>query len=273
MTTSSHNDVPFIHPTAVIDPSAELAEGAQVGAYAVIGPACTIGAGTVIGPQVVIEEFTHIGRDCQIRAGAVLGGPPQDLKFKGERSYLRIGDRNLIREFVTMHRGTGEESETVLGDDNLIMSYSHLGHNCRVGNHTMLANNVQLGGHVTVEDGAILGGLVGIHQFVHIGKMAIVGFHSKAVQDIPPFMLADGSPASVLDINVRGLRRAGIPPASRAALRHAYKLLYRSNLNVSQALEAIEEEVEPDEEVEYLVAFIQRIKGGSAGRQDDRPRR
>ena len=261
-----------VHPSAVVDPSSELGADVEIGAYTVIGPHCTIGAGTVIGPHVVVEEYTSIGRECQVRAGAVLGGPPQDLKFKGERSFLRVGDRNQVREFVTMHRATGEEQATVIGDDNLIMAYVHIGHNCHVGSHTMMSNNLGLSGHVTVEDGVVFGGFVGVHQFVRIGRLAMVGGYSKVVQDVPPFMLADGRPADVLDLNVRGLRRAGLRPGSRAALKHAYKLLYRSNLNVSQALEAIEEETEPNAELEYLVAFMQRIKGGSSGRQDDRPR-
>jgi UDP-N-acetylglucosamine acyltransferase len=262
-----------IHPTAIIDPSTEIGERVEIGAYTVVGADCTIGDGTVLGPHVVLEEFTRIGRDCQVRAGAVLGGPPQDHKYRGERSYVRIGDRNLIREFVTMHRATGEESATVIGDDNLIMAYVHIGHNCQVGSGTMMANNLGLSGHVTVEDGAVLGGLVGVHQFVRIGRLAMLGGYSKVVQDVPPFMLADGRPADVLDLNVRGLRRAGVAAAARATLRQAYKLLYRSNMNVSQALEAIEEELEPNKELGELVAFMRRIKSGSSGRQNDRPRR
>jgi UDP-N-acetylglucosamine acyltransferase len=259
------NSTSAIHPTAIIDPSSELADDVRVGAYAVIGPNCVIGAGTVIGPQVVIEEFTHLGDNCRVRAGAVLGGPPQDNKFKGERSYLKVGSNNRICEFVTLHRATGEEAETLVGNDNLIMAYAHVGHNSRVGNGVTMANNVALGGHATVEDAAVIGGLVGIHQFVRIGKLAMVGSHSKVPQDVPPFMLVDGRPADVLDLNVVGLRRAGIKPRPRAALRHAYKLLYRSNLNVTQALAAIEQEVEPADEVEYLVAFMQRVKDGHVG--------
>ena len=262
-----------IHPTALIDSSTELGDDVEIGAYAVVGPNCAIGARTVLGPHVVLEEYTAIGEECRIHAGSVLGGPPQDHKFKNERSYVRIGNRNWIREFVTMHRATGENAATVIGDDNLIMAYVHIGHNCQVGSNTMMANNVGLSGHVAVEDGAVLGGLVGVHQFVRIGRLAMLGGYSKVVQDVPPFMLADGRPADVLELNVRGLRRAGVPAASRAALRNAYKLMYRSNLNVSQALEAIEEEIEPNNELNYLVAFMRNIKEGSSGRQDDRPRR
>jgi len=261
-----------IHSTAIVDPSAQIGENVSVGPFAIVGPNCVVGANTELGPHVVLEEFTTVGRDCQVRAGAVLGGPPQDAKFKGERSYLRVGDRNLIREYVTLHRASGEDQETVVGDDNLILAYSHAGHNCRIGSGVLIANNVELAGQVTIEDGAILGGLVGVHQFVRIGRLALVGAFSKVVQDVPPFLLADGRPADVLNLNARGLRRAGFKPSSRAALRRAYKLLYRANLNVSQALEAIAADIAPDPELAYLVAFMQRIKGGSSGRQDDRPR-
>jgi UDP-N-acetylglucosamine acyltransferase len=263
----------MIHPTAVIDPSAELGERVSIGAYTVVGPNCVIGDDTVIGPHVVLEEFTHVGRECHIRAGAVLGGPPQDNKFKGERSYVRIGDRNQIREFVTFHRATGEEQSTTIGDDNLVMAYVHVGHNCHIGSNIMISSYAGLSGHISVEDGVVIGGMVGVHQFVRIGKLAMLGGYSKVVQDVPPFMLADGRPADVLDLNVRGLRRANIAPSSRAQLKQAYKLLYRSNMNFSQALEAIAEEIEPMPEVAYLTDFIAQIKEGSSGRQNDRPRR
>lgn len=262
-----------IHPTAVIDPTAQIGENVSIGAYTVVGPNCAVGDGTILGPHVVLEEFTLIGRECQVRAGAVLGGPPQDHKFKGERSYVRIGDRNLIREFVTMHRATGEEQATSVGDDNMIMAYVHVGHNCAIGNHTMISSYAGLSGHILVGDHVVMGGMVGVHQFVRVGKLAMLGGYSKVVQDVPPFCLADGRPADVLDLNVRGLRRAGVKPGARAKLKHAYKLLYRSNMNLSQALEAIEEEIEPEEELTYLVDFMKSISGGSNGRGMDRPRR
>lgn len=262
-----------IHSTALIDPSAQLGEQIAVGAYAVIGPQCIVGDRTVIGPHVVLEEFTQIGCDCQIRAGAVLGGPPQDHKFKGERSFVRVGDRNLIREFVTFHRATGEDQATVIGSDNLIMAYVHVGHNCQIGSNTMISSYTGLSGHITVEDGVVMGGMVGMHQFVRVGKLAMLGAHSKVVQDVPPFMMADGRPADVVDLNVIGLRRAGVRAQARVALKQAYKFLYRSNLNVSQALETIDEEIEPTSEIRYLVEFMQNIREGSAGRQNDRPRK
>jgi UDP-N-acetylglucosamine acyltransferase len=262
-----------IHPTALIDPTAELGEDVEVGAYSVIGANCIIGDRTVIGPHVVIEEYTILGKECQVRSGAILGGPPQDNKFKGERSYVRIGDRNQIREFVTLHRATGDEQATIIGDDNLIMAYVHVGHNCIIGNETMISSYAGLSGHISVDDNVVIGGMVGLHQFVRVGKLAMLGGYSKVVQDVPPFMMADGRPADVVDLNVRGLRRAGIPAASRTELKDAYKLLYRSNLNVSQALEAIEEEVEMVPEVTHLVEFIKQVGEGGFGRANDRPRR
>ena len=263
----------IIHSTAIIDPNAQIGDGVAIGAYSVIGANCSIGDNTVIGPHVVLEEHTHVGRDCTIRSGAVLGGLPQDLKFKGERSYVRVGDRNMIREFVTIHRATGAEASTTVGDDNLIMAYVHIGHNCALANRTMISSYAGLSGHILVEEGVVMGGMVGVHQFVRVGKLAMLGGYSKVVQDVPPFMLADGRPADILDLNVRGLRRSGLSAVSRTNLRNASKLLYRSNLNLSQALEAIEEEIEPEEAITYLVDFVKNISNGSSGRQLDKPRR
>ncbi len=262
-----------IHPTAIIDPSAEISEDVEIGAYSVVGPDCYIGARTVIGPHVVIEQYTEIGDDCSVRAGTVLGGPPQDLKFKGEKSWVRIGHRTSIREFVTIHRATGEEEATTVGDDCLIMAYAHVGHNCHVGNRVMLSSYDGLAGHITIEDGVVAGGMVGIHQFVRVGKYAMLGAYSKLVQDVPPFMMADGRPAEIIEVNVHGLKRAGIGPSTRSTLRQAYKMLYRNKLNKTQALELIAEELDTNPELDYLVAFIKRISEGSLGRQDSRPRK
>ena len=262
-----------IHPTAIIDPTAQIGEEVEIGAYSIVGPHCVVGDGTVLGPHVVLETQVLLGSNCLVRSGAVLGGPPQDHKFKGEESYVRIGDRTQIREFVTIHRSTGAGTATTVGDDCMVMAYVHIGHNCEVGDHVMLSSYAGLAGHITVEDHVVVGGMVGMHQFVRIGRLAMVGGYSKIVEDVPPFMLADGRPAAILDLNVRGLRRAGINQATRAGLRQAYKLMYRSNLNTTQALEAIAEELELWPELEYLVEFVKRIGGGSSGRQDDRPRR
>ena len=199
----------------------------------------------------------------------MLGGVPQDHKFQGEVSYLRIGDRNIIREYVTLHRATGAENATVIGDDNMLMAYCHVGHNCTLGNGITMANMVGISGHVLVEDRAVFGGMVGVHQFVRIGKLAMLGGYSKVAQDVPPFVMVDGRPAKVYDLNVRGLRRVGVPSQVRSGLRQAYKLLYRSNLNLSQAIEAIENEVEPSPERDYMLDFVRNVKFGTSGRQLD----
>lgn len=256
-----------IHALAYVHPDAEIGENVTVGPFAVIGPHAVIGNGTQIAPHAIIEPWTTIGKDCQICSGAILGGLPQDQKFKGERSYLNIGDRNIIRECVTIHRATGEEKATTVGNDNLLMAYCHVGHNCTLGNGINMANTVGISGHVSVEDKAVFGGMVGVHQFVRIGKLAMLGGHSKVTQDVPPFMMVDGRPVKVYDLNVRGLRRNGIGPNVRSGLRQAYKLLYRCNLNLSQAIEAIESEVEQSPERDYLLDFVRNIKFGCAGRQ------
>ncbi|MCL6519137.1 MAG: acyl-ACP--UDP-N-acetylglucosamine O-acyltransferase [Armatimonadetes bacterium] len=256
-----------IHETAIVHPDAELGVGVQVGPYCVIGPNTVIGDGTIIESHVVIEPWTTIGANCRICTGVVLGGEPQDHKFKGERSFLKIGDRNIIREYVTIHRATGEDNATVVGNDNMLMAYCHIGHNCNIGSGIMMANTVGISGHVVIEDKAVFGGMAGVHQYVRIGKLAMIGGHSKIVQDVPPFMMADGRPARVCELNVIGLRRSGVPPKVRAELRQAYKLLYRSNLNLSQAIETIVADIEPSPERDYLLDFVRNIKFGFAGRQ------
>lgn len=261
-----------IHPTAIIHPDAYLAESVSVGPFCLIGEDVHIGEGTRLVSHVVIEPGTRIGKNCSIWPGAVLGGPPQDHKYKGERSYLTIGDNNIIRECVTLHRAVGEGVSTRIGSDNMFMAYAHVGHNCEVGSGNTISGYVGLAGHVTLEDHVVLGGMSGIHQFCRVGKLAIVGALSKINQDIPPFMLADGIPGRVLDLNKIGLRRYGVPPNIRATLRMAYKLLYRSNLNYSQAMERIEEELEPSEELDYLLNFIRGTQGGFGGRGNDLPR-
>lgn len=263
-----------IHPTAVIDPSAELAEGVQVGPFCVIGPGVRIEANTTLASHVIIESNTIIGPDCQIRQGSVLGGPPQDHKYRGEPTYLIIGRGNIIREFVTMHRATGEGEATRIGDGNMIMAYCHVGHNTEIGNHVVMANQVGISGHCLVEDRVVFGGIVGLHQFVRVGKLAMIGGMSKVVTDVPPFMMVDGRPTEVVGLNVLGLRRAGVPVSTRIGLKQAFRLLYRSGLNLTQGIEAVFNEVDGSEEREYLLEFLTKIRRGYAGRQNDpnRPR-
>jgi len=255
-----------IHPSAIIDSSAEIGEEVEVGPGVIVGPNVRIGDGSRIDPHVYLQPYTQIGRECHIHAGAVLGGTPQDRKFRGERSYLKIGDRNILREFVTIHRARGEDESTVIGDDNMIMAYCHVGHNCVIGNTVMMANYTGISGHVVVEDLAMISGHVGVHQFVRIGRLAMVGGCSKVVQDIPPYMIADGRPCKVFGLNVVGLRRNGIPLRVRAALKLAFKYLYRSEMNLAQAMEAIKTKVEPSDERDYLLEFLERVREGAGGR-------
>lgn len=265
----------LIHPTALVDSSAEIGSGVEIGPYSVVGPNVRIGARTQVGSQVVIECNTTIGVDCQVMSGAILGGPPQDKKFHGEPSYVRIGDRNVIREFVTIHRASGEGEVTEVGDDNWFMAYCHIGHNCKVGSGITMANSVGISGHTVIEDKVNFGGMSGVHQKVRIGKLAMIGGLSRIVQDVPPFALfapADGYGMRIYDLNVIGLRRNGVSAKVRADLKQAYKLLYRSSLNMTQALSAVEEELEHSEELQYLIDFIRNVRLGFGGRQLEGPR-
>jgi UDP-N-acetylglucosamine acyltransferase len=263
----------MIHPTALIHSSALLDPDVSVGPYCIIGPNVCIGRGTVLEAHVVIEPGTTLGRECHVFTGAILGGPPQDLKFRGENSYLVIGDRNIIREVATIHRATGEGQATQIGDDNMIMAYSHIGHNCILGSGISIANQAGISGHVVIEDRVVIGGMVGVHQYVRIGKLAFVGGFSKVVQDVPPFMTADGRPTDVVGLNVVGLRRAGMSARVRAGLQYAHRLLYRSGLNLSQAIAAVESDVEASEERDHLLDFLNSIRRGYGGRGNDPTRR
>lgn len=263
---------PKIHPTAVVDPGAYLADTVVVGPHCVIHDDVHVGEGTHLISHVCLMPGTRLGRRCVVYPGAVLAGEPQDHKFKGEKSLLVVGDHNIIRECVTLHRAVGEGAATRIGNDNMFMAYSHVGHNCEIGDNNTIASYVGLSGHVTVEDNTVFGGMVGVHQFCRIGRLAMLGGVSKVNQDVPPFMLADGVPARVIELNIIGLRRSGVPPASRSTLRQAYKLLYRSDLNLSQALARIEDELEMTEELEYLITFMRGTQRGYAGRGNDRRR-
>jgi UDP-N-acetylglucosamine acyltransferase len=230
----------LIHPTAVIDPAAELDATVQVGPYAVIGAGVRIGAGTSIGPHCLIEGPTVIGRDNRIFGHSSLGGAPQDMKYRGEPTQLHIGDRNTIREFCTFNRGTAQDvGITRLGDDNWVMAYVHLAHDVQVGNRTILANNATLAGHVHVGDWVIVGGLTGIHQFTKVGAHAMTGFQSHVSQDVPPFMMVSGNPLGVHGFNVEGLRRRGFSRERIAQVKQMHRLLYRDGLTLDQAKTAI----------------------------------
>jgi UDP-N-acetylglucosamine acyltransferase len=231
----------LIHPTAVIDPAAQLDSSVSVGPYAVIGPKVRIGANTSVGAHCVIEGDTTLGCDNQIFQFASLGAQPQDKKYAGEPTRLVIGDRNTVREFCTFNTGTVQDrGETTIGSDNWIMAYVHIAHDCIVGDNTILANNATLAGHVHVDDWVILGGLTGVHQFTHIGAHAMAGFASHVSQDVPPFMMVDGNPLAVRGFNAEGLRRRGFSPARIAAVKQMHKLLYRQGLTLDAAQAAIE---------------------------------
>ncbi|MBI2263692.1 MAG: acyl-ACP--UDP-N-acetylglucosamine O-acyltransferase [Armatimonadetes bacterium] len=245
----------MIHPTAIVHPSAEVAADVQIGEYSIIGASVKVGPGSRIGPFVVIDGWTEIGEKCEIYAGAVIGTEPQDFKYGGEQTTVRIGDRNVIREYVTINRGS-EGGETRIGNGNLIMAYAHIGHNCSIGNEVTISNACGLSGHVAVEDKAVLGGMAGIHQFVRIGSLAMVGGYTKIVQDVPPYLLVEGQPARVCGINSKGLRRHAISAQVRKELKHAYRIFYRSGLTVSQALEEIDSNLNASQELTYLLGFL-----------------
>jgi UDP-N-acetylglucosamine acyltransferase len=257
-----------IHPTALVDPTAELGAGVRIDAYSIVRSRARIGEGTWIGPHVVIEDDTQLGRECRVSAGAVLGGPPQDRHFSGERSRLRIGDRVILREYVSLSRATGDGEETTVGDDTEILAYSHAGHNCRIGCGVLITNGCQIAGHVVIEDRAVLGGMVGIIQRAHVGSLAMIAGFSRVVQDVLPYMLVSGNPIRTVAINRIGLQRAGVSPRTRDNLRRAHRLLVRSGLDPAQALERIEAEIEPSPEVAHLLEFIRasRVRGAGFGR-------
>lgn len=255
----------LVHPSASVDPGAELGSGVRVGPHAVIANRTKIGAGTWIGPHAVVEEWTTLGRECRVHPCAVLGGVPQDRHFQGERSYLRIGDGVTLREYVSVSRATGLDAETVIGDDTQMLAYSHAGHNCRIGRHVTVTNFTQLSGHVVVEDRVVFGGMAGVKQFVRIGTMAMVTGLTRILKDVPPYMLVDGNPMRIVTINRVGLKRAGVPPEIQLKLRRAHRLLVRSGLDVSRALERIEQELGDCDEVRHLVTFIRESQARGMG--------
>jgi len=246
----------LIHPTAVIDPGAELHPTVQVGPYATIGERVRIGADTTIGAHAIIEGPSEIGAGNRIFPGAAIGLEPQDLKYRGAQSGLWIGDGNWIREYVTINRATGEEEATQIGHQNLLMAYVHVAHNCQIEDSTILANNVALSGHVCIESNARISGMLGIHQFVRIGRLAMVGGMSRIDRDVPPYTVVEGNPARVRSLHAIGLKRAGFAASERRRLKQAFRILYRSGTPFTQALEQLEPLSDSDS-VRYLQQFIQ----------------
>ena len=247
----------MIHPTAIVDPAAKLADDVEVGAFSIIGPDVEIGAGTRVGPQVVIEGHTRIGRDNHIFQFCSIGAIPQDKKFAGEPTRLEIGDRNTIREYCSFNLGTAQDGGvTRVGNDNWIMAYVHVAHDCLVGDHSIFANNATLAGHVTVGDWAILGGFTGVHQFGRVGAHSFCGVGTVLLQDLPPYVTVAGNPAAPRGINAEGLKRRGFSADEIAAIKRAYRTLYRSGLGLDEAREKIDEIAETFASVRAFADFI-----------------
>ncbi|MEJ2528762.1 MAG: acyl-ACP--UDP-N-acetylglucosamine O-acyltransferase [Gammaproteobacteria bacterium] len=247
----------MIDKRAVIDPRAEIDEGVTIGPFCVIGPDVQIGRGTTIGPHVVIKGSTRIGVDNKIFQFSSIGEDPQDKKYAGEETFLEIGDRNTIREFVTINRGTTQDAvATRLGSDNLLMAYVHIAHDCQVGNDTIMANAASLAGHVHLDDWAILGGFSTVHQFCHIGAHSFAGLGSTIKRDVPPFVLINGSPAKPHGINSEGLRRRGFSDESIQQIKRAYKVIYKKQLQLSEAIDAIQHMAHEYPELAVMVDFF-----------------
>ncbi len=250
-----------IHATAIVSQKAEIGKDNKIGPHVIIEDNVKIGSGNTFMAGSYICGGTEIGDNNEFHMNAIVGHSPQDLSYDGESTFTKIGNRNKIREFVTIHRGTKEGSSTLLGDDNYIMAYCHIAHNCEIGNNVIMVNQASLTGHCIVEDKAFLSGMTGFHQFTRIGTLSMISALSAINKDIPPFMICGGRPAVVLGINVIGLRRAGIQASVRDEIKQAYKLLYRSGLNITQALTAIKENYQ-SAEVKHLVEFIEKSERG-----------
>ena len=255
----------LIHPTAVVHPDATIHPTVQIGPYAVIGEHVQIGAGTTVGAHAILDGWTEIGERNQIYPGAAIGLAPQDLKYDGDRSWVKIGDDNCIREYVTVNRATGSDEATVIGNNNLLMAYVHVAHNCIIENRAIIANYVAFAGHVYVESGARVSGVLGVHQFVRIGRMAMVGGMSRIDRDVPPYMTVEGNPARVRSLNAIGLKRAGLTSEDMSILKKAFRMLYRSPMTFREAVEALQT-LPSIEQLDHLQTFVQ----GSIG---DRSRR
>jgi UDP-N-acetylglucosamine acyltransferase len=251
-----------IHPTAIISPDAEIAADVEIGAFAIIGEGCTIGSGSVVAPRATLERNVTLGRSVRVGIGTILGGAPQDLKYAGEETTVEIDDGTVIREYATINRGTAHSFKTTVGKNCLLMSYVHIGHDCRIGDNVILSNVVQLAGHVAIEDRAIISGLSAVHQFARLGRHSFIGGMSRVSKDIPPFLKAVGNPVKLYGLNTVGLQRSGIDEATILELKRAYRLLFRSDLNLTQAIERAQSELEPLPEVRELIGFVEASDRG-----------
>lgn len=252
----------LIHPAAVISPRAELASDVEVGPYVVIADDVMVESGTKIYAHACLEAGARIGKNCRIHQGAVIAGQPQDLKFSGEKTLAYIGENTVIREYVTVSRGTKHRGETRIGENCFLMAYAHVAHDCIIGNNVILANAVNLAGHVGIEDYAIVGGVVPVHQFVRIGCHSIIGGGFRVQMDVCPYMLAAGYPLKIYGLNMVGLKRRGFSELTIRLLEKAYKIIFRSKLNTKEALARVQSELEPIPEIQKLVSFIQRSERG-----------
>jgi UDP-N-acetylglucosamine acyltransferase len=250
-----------IHPTALVHPEARIADDAEIGPHVVVEEHVVVGPRTRVMANAFLTGWTELGEDNVIHVGAVLGHEPQDMAYEGTETYLKIGDRNVFREYSLIHRGTAEGSATVIGNDNMFMGYSHAAHNCRIGNGVTVANGTQLAGHVEVGDNAFISGGVMIHQFCRIGRLAMISGLSAMNQDVPPFMTAGGRPCAVTGVNSVGMRRAGFTSEMRAAVKEGYRILYRSDLLINEAVARLEQAAETPE-VKELTAFVKASKKG-----------
>jgi len=251
-----------IHESSIIHRDAQIADDVTIGPNSYIGPKVLIDCGAILGPNVVIEGWTRIGKNCKISSGAVLGGSPQIVNHKVKTSWVHIGEKTEIREFVTIHRSSEENGITSIGCGVYLMAYVHVAHDCKIGDHVIATNYTGISGHVVIEEKAVIGGHVGIHQFIRIGKMAMVGGMTRLVQDVLPFSLVEGNPPRLYGNNAVGLRKNKIAPSVRSGLKKAFKFITRSNLNTSQALERIKQEIPESEELKYLCDFIGATKRG-----------
>ena len=252
----------MIHPTAIIHPKARIGAGCEIGPYCVVGEHVALGDGCKLHSHVVIDGHTNLGKENEIYPFASIGLKTQDLKWKGGVTRTEIGDGNTFREYVTIHSATGDGEVTRVGSHNHILAYCHVAHNCALGSHIIMSNVATLAGHVTVEDHAVIGGLAAVHQFCRIGKMAMIGGCSKVVQDVPPFMMADGNPAETRTVNKTGMERNGVSEDAQGALRKAYKILFREGLTVSNAIAKVEKQLPPLPEIRHLVQFVRASERG-----------
>ena len=252
-----------IHPTALVHPSADVAADVQVGAFAIIGEGCAVGPGCVVAAHAVLERNVTLGRDVKVGVGTVLGGDPQDLKYKGEPTVVEIGDGTVIREYTTINRGTTQSFKTTVGKNCFLMSYVHLAHDCHLGDGVIISNGTQLAGHVSIDEKAILSGLVAVHQFATIGRYSFIGGCSRVAKDVPPYVKAVGNPIKLYGLNSVGLERNGFPDDVRRELKRAYRLFFKSELNLSQARERATAELHPFPEIQEFLAFFERSDRGS----------